>query len=71
MKREASPLTIQTRNILMGLRKVTNHPYLVEPPLDEHGQLVVDERLVQESGKLLILDQLLKELKARKHKVSS
>ena len=68
-KREASPLTVLTRNMLMGFRKITNHPYLIEPPLDADGQLVVDERLVQVSGKLLLLEQLLHELKTRQHKV--
>ncbi|KAJ7373980.1 Chromodomain-helicase-DNA-binding protein 1-like [Desmophyllum pertusum] len=60
---------IKTRlmNILMQLRKCVNHPYLfdgVEPEPFELG-----EHLVNASGKLQLIDQLLIFLKARGHKV--
>lgn len=46
-------------NVLMQLRKVCNHPYLfegVEPPgSDEYG-----EHMVEASGKLMLVDKLLK-----------
>ncbi|RMX56153.1 hypothetical protein pdam_00012086 [Pocillopora damicornis] len=54
-------------NILIQLRKCINHPYLfdgVEPEPFELG-----EHLVDASGKLRIIDQLLIFLKARGHKV--
>jgi len=54
-------------NILMQLRKCVNHPYLfdgVEPEPFELG-----EHLVDASGKLQVIDQLLVFLKARGHKV--
>lgn len=48
-------------NILMELRKCCNHPYLFEgiedPTLDPMG-----EHLIQASGKLSVLDKLLKKL---------
>lgn len=54
----------------MTLRKCCNHPYLLEYPLNPStGQFKVDEELIKCSGKMMLLDQLLKELKARGHKV--
>jgi len=59
----------QTRllNVLMQLRKCCNHPYIfpgVEPEPFELG-----EHLIETSGKLVILDKLLKFLKKGGHKV--
>ncbi|KAL3857047.1 hypothetical protein ACJMK2_011746, partial [Sinanodonta woodiana] len=54
-------------NILMQLRKCVNHPYLfdgVEPEPFELG-----EHLVESSGKLILIDCLLKYLKSTGHKV--
>jgi SNF2 family DNA or RNA helicase len=54
-------------NVLMQLRKCVNHPYLfagVEPEPFEQG-----EHLVNESGKLWMLDKLLALLYRRRHKV--
>ena len=55
-------------NILMQLRKVCNHPYLfenVEPEgADEYG-----EHLVEASGKLTLVDRLLKKILPRKEQV--
>lgn len=57
----------KSRNPLMDLRKICNHPFLVpgvEPPGDTLG-----EDLVGSSGKLALLDRMLVQLKARGHKV--
>ena len=55
-------------NLLMQLRKVCNHPYLfqgIEPEGIPEG-----EHLIEASGKLIILDRLLKKLHAEgNHKV--
>ncbi|XP_062607988.1 chromodomain-helicase-DNA-binding protein 1-like isoform X1 [Saccostrea cucullata] len=54
-------------NILMQLRKCVNHPYLfdgVEPEPFELG-----EHLVEASGKLVLIDRLLKYLQTTGHKV--
>ncbi|QPG73854.1 hypothetical protein FOA43_001169 [Brettanomyces nanus] len=55
-------------NIVMQLRKCCNHPYLFDgaepgPPYSN------DEHLVYNSGKMLVLDRLLKRLKAQGSRV--
>lgn len=58
------------QNVVMQLRKVCSHPFLFDWPLDEWtNQPVVDEQLVDASGKMMILERLLDELFARGHKV--
>ncbi|PKA64154.1 Putative chromatin-remodeling complex ATPase chain [Apostasia shenzhenica] len=55
------------KNIVVQLRKVCSHPYLfsgIEPEPYEEG-----EHLVQASGKLIVLDQLLGNLHAKRHRV--
>ncbi|KAE9617864.1 putative DNA helicase chromatin remodeling SNF2 family [Lupinus albus] len=55
------------QNIVIQLRKACSHPYLfpgIEPEPYEEG-----EHLVQASGKLLILDQLLQKLHSSGHRV--
>ncbi|XP_038976298.1 probable helicase CHR10 isoform X6 [Phoenix dactylifera] len=55
------------QNIVIQLRKACSHPYLfngIEPEPYEEG-----EHLIQASGKLIILDQLLQKLHARGHRV--
>jgi len=55
-------------NILMQLRKVCNHPFLLQEPvhLSDH----TDERIVSSCGKMLLLDKVLKKLKKSGNKVS-
>ncbi|KAL0964383.1 hypothetical protein UPYG_G00323070 [Umbra pygmaea] len=63
-------VNLKMRNILMLLKKSCNHPYLIEYPLEPASQeFKIDEQLVQTSGKFLILDRMLPELKKRGHKV--
>ncbi|KAL0278526.1 UNVERIFIED_CONTAM: hypothetical protein PYX00_000331 [Menopon gallinae] len=63
-------LHITLQNPQMQLRKIVNHPYLVQFPLvPGTGQLKIDEDLVKNSGKLLVVDAILSKLKARNHKV--
>lgn len=58
------------RNVMMQLRKCCNHPYLLEHPLDpKTGDLALTEGVVTSSGKMLVLDRMLKELKKRGHRV--
>ena len=54
---------MRLNNVLMQLRKCCNHPYLFEWPLDASGNEVVDDILVQASGKMQLLDRILVELK--------
>ncbi|XP_067858733.1 lymphoid-specific helicase isoform X1 [Heptranchias perlo] len=61
---------LKLQNVLMLLRKCCNHPYLIEYPLDTKTQeFKIDEELVESSGKFLILDRMLPELRRRGHKV--
>ncbi|KAK7202019.1 DNA-dependent ATPase [Novymonas esmeraldas] len=58
-------------NVVMSLRKVINHPYLMDGG-EDGPPFVTDERLVRTSGKMIILDKLLHRLRADaegKHKV--
>uniref|UniRef100_A0A6I8T133 Proliferation-associated SNF2-like protein n=1 Tax=Xenopus tropicalis TaxID=8364 RepID=A0A6I8T133_XENTR len=65
-----SEVNLKMRNIMMLLRKCCNHPYLIEYPLDPLTQdFKIDEELVNSSGKFLLLDRLLPEMKKRGHKV--
>ncbi|PWA69816.1 SNF2 domain-containing protein / helicase domain-containing protein [Artemisia annua] len=55
------------QNIVIQLRKACSHPYLfpgIEPEPYEEG-----EHLVQASGKLIVLDQLLQKLRSSGHRV--
>ncbi|KAK4752505.1 hypothetical protein SAY87_021303 [Trapa incisa] len=55
------------QNIVVQLRKASSHPYLfpgIEPEPYHEG-----EHLVQASGKLIILDQLLRKLHASGHRI--
>uniref|UniRef100_A0A2K6QWP2 Helicase, lymphoid specific n=1 Tax=Rhinopithecus roxellana TaxID=61622 RepID=A0A2K6QWP2_RHIRO len=65
-----SEVNLKLQNIMMLLRKCCNHPYLIEYPIDPVTQeFKIDEELVTNSGKFLILDRMLPELKRRGHKV--
>ena len=60
------------QNRIMQLRKVCNHPFLFlypTRPNDPTMELLVDEQIVQCSGKMRLLDQLLGSLRQRGHKV--
>lgn len=60
---------MKLNNLFMQLRKVCNHPYLFFYPFDvKTDALKIDENLIKNSGKLVILDQLLPALIARKHR---
>lgn len=65
-----SVANIKLQNIMMQLRKCCNHPYLLNFPLDPRtGMVLIDEELIQHSGKLLVLDAMLPKLRERGHKV--
>ncbi|CAI5724147.1 unnamed protein product [Peronospora effusa] len=57
------------RNKVMHLRKCCLHPYLFDEPLTATGGVVTDESIVEMSGKMLVLDKMLRELKRKGHKV--
>lgn len=67
-KRGVNQLKLQ--NVVMQLRKVCNHPWLFDWPVDRKtGEYVINEGLIAASGKMLLLDRLLGGLFERGHKV--
>ena len=61
---------MRLQNDVMQLRKVCCHPFLVDWPLDPMTNApILGEELVNASGKMMVLDRLLKELFKRGHKV--
>eukprot|EP01119_Soliformovum_irregulare_P017497 TRINITY_DN5216_c0_g1_i2.p1 TRINITY_DN5216_c0_g1~~TRINITY_DN5216_c0_g1_i2.p1 ORF type:complete len:426 (+),score=121.64 TRINITY_DN5216_c0_g1_i2:2-1279(+) len=61
---------VSLMNIIMHLRKCCDHPYLfdgAEPMVN--GEFVLGEHIVENSGKLLVLDRLLVKLKKEGHRV--
>lgn len=66
-KREISQKKLQ--NPIMQLRQCCNSPHNFYYPFDMDDNTPVDETLVSESGKMLLLDRLLPELLSRGHKV--
>lgn len=50
-------------------KKIVNHPYLIQCPLDSTGLPTIDDDLIKSSGKLLVLDAMLAKLKRQGHKV--
>lgn len=55
-------------NLIMQLRKVCNHPYLF-PNVEEEGSPALGEHLVRASGKMIVLDQLLRKLAGETHQI--
>ena len=56
--------------MIMQLRKAANHPYLFDWPVVEGSDIyLVDEDIVNVSGKMMILERLLPPLFAENHKV--
>jgi len=55
-------------NIVMQLRKCCNHPYLF-PGIEDRTEDPLGEHVVQNCGKMVLLDKLLAKLKEREHRV--
>ena len=56
--------------VVMNLRKCCNHPYLfngAEPQID--GEFHEGQHIIDNSGKLLVLDKLLEKLKGEGSRV--
>lgn len=54
----------------MQLKKIVNHPYLIQMPLiPGENKLLVNENIVKVSGKIQLLDAMLTKLKMLGHKV--
>ncbi|KAK3890780.1 hypothetical protein Pcinc_005278 [Petrolisthes cinctipes] len=66
---KTSVLKVHLQNRMMQCRRIVNHPYLVNYPLNEDGSYKMDDGLLHVCGKLQVLDQLLTELHRRNHRV--
>jgi ATP-dependent helicase STH1/SNF2 len=63
----AGRLKLRTlNNVLMQLRQVCNHPYLLRRDDDSYD---IDDNIVRSSGKMSVLHVLLQKLKKTQHKV--
>lgn len=61
---------MKLQNLVMQLRKVCNHPWLFDWPIDpKTGSPMVNEDLINSSGKMLLLNRLLGGLFKDGHKV--
>ena len=61
---------MKLQNVVMQLRKICNHPYLFDWPIDpETDQYLISEDLIANAGKMMLLEKLLQELFERDHKV--
>jgi len=56
-------------NVLMQMRKNCNHPDLITGPFSASTVYPTPEELVEQCGKMALLDRLLTRLKAGGHKV--
>jgi ATP-dependent DNA helicase len=58
------------QNVVMQLRKVYSHPFLFKWPIDpDTNKPVLGAELVNASGKMMVLDRLLRESWKRGHRV--
>ncbi|KAI8977792.1 SNF2 family N-terminal domain-containing protein [Trametes punicea] len=58
------------KNVIMQLRKVCQHPFLFHWPKDpKNREPLLNDELVNTSGKMMVLERLLDELFKRGHKV--
>ncbi|KAI4497049.1 hypothetical protein M0802_007795 [Mischocyttarus mexicanus] len=71
-------ITDENRDFLLNIhlqhkgivyKKIVNHPYLLLKPLDLAMMLRNDDKIIQDSGKLMVLDAMLTKLKSQGHKV--
>lgn len=53
----------------LRMKQVIDHPYLIVFPVTPKKQFKMDERLITDSGKMIVLDKMLKKLKKQKHRV--
>lgn len=56
-------------NMVMQLRKCSNHPFLQFEATNNNGEHVTDETIVTEAGKMRMLDYMLRYFKKHGHKV--
>ncbi|XP_060841457.1 lymphoid-specific helicase-like [Rhopalosiphum padi] len=63
-------ISVCMQNTFMQLKKIVNHPYLIQMPLiPGENKLLVNENIVKVSGKFQLLDAMLTKLRILGHKV--
>lgn len=62
---------ITGRSVVFPLLRACTHPYLLDAPRDENGEILVNDELISCSGKFLLLDKMLAKLSQTSHKVLS
>lgn len=60
---------ITGRNVIFPLLRACTHPYLLDAPRDENGEMIVNDDLITASGKFILLDKMLAKLGRTGHKV--
>ncbi|CAF4014183.1 unnamed protein product [Adineta steineri] len=60
---------ITGRSVTFPLLRACTHPYLLDAPRDENGEILVNEELITSSGKFILLDKMLGKLNKTGHKV--
>jgi hypothetical protein len=60
---------ITGRSVIFPLLRACTHPYLLDAPRDENGEIIVNEELITSSGKFILLDKMLGKLSQKNHKV--
>jgi len=61
---------ITGRSVIFPLLRACTHPYLLDAPRDENGEIIVNEELISSSGKFILLDKMLGKLSQTNHKVN-
>lgn len=74
IKKEIVPYVVRLtmNNTMMMFKKIVDHPFLVHFPLDPNSNkkaLLINENIVEASGKMMVLDAMLPLLKEKGHKV--
>lgn len=55
----------------LRMKQVIDHPYLIVFPVTPENTFKMDERLITDSGKMIVLDKMLKKLRQQKHRVKT
>ena len=55
--------------MIFPLLRACTHPYLLDAPRDENGEIIVNDELISSSGKFILLDKMLAKLGQSNHKV--
>ena len=69
MSKSRTGASAALNNVLMQMRKVANHPDLITSQFEDSLYYPPPDVLVEQCGKMALLDRLLKKLRAKGHKV--